>query len=122
MSASYTAFLRGVRHRGGAEDAAAQRAESLASVGDPRVDSAIVSAVARHVVAEVLELLDDWHRAPARQLHVRQVGAVVGGGVLVRARRRRAEEHLRLGGLARHAHVHLHAPVGKVLEQQRRLK
>ena len=63
------------------EQALAQRAEGLARVREPRLDRAHVGAVARDDVAKVLEEEDDGHREPAWQLHVREVGAVVRGGV-----------------------------------------
>mmetsp|Transcript_20662 Transcript_20662/g.52465 ORF Transcript_20662/g.52465 Transcript_20662/m.52465 type:complete len:470 (+) Transcript_20662:298-1707(+) len=113
--------LGGPRDGRGGEEALAQRAEGLARRGDPRLHRERVGAVSRDVVAQVGELGHDRHRAPRRQLHVREVRAVVGGAVRVGVRRRRAEEDLRLGVLAWHAGVHLHAPVCEVRHQRRRL-
>jgi hypothetical protein len=85
------------------------------------------SAVAVEVAPKIFEAVHDRHEAAAGQLDVGQVGAVVGGGVVVRGRRRRAEEHLRLRVLARLAvgavlaDVDLHAPASEVRDHLGRL-
>mmetsp|Transcript_64857 Transcript_64857/g.193865 ORF Transcript_64857/g.193865 Transcript_64857/m.193865 type:complete len:370 (+) Transcript_64857:708-1817(+) len=107
------------------EEAATQRAEGLARGGDATVDVDRIVAETRHVAAEISEARDDGHESPARQQHVREVGAVEGGRVGVHVWARRAEEDLGLRLLGRravrglHTLVHLHAPALEVLEYLR---